>query len=58
MRAYLVIFLVLLVPTVAAAFYSNGLSDLFAGAANVFFRVAPVALAVGATIGLLSHRRV
>ena len=57
MRAYLVMFLVVLVPTAAAAFYAAGLSDLFAAAANVFFRVAPVGFAVGALIGLLSHRR-
>jgi hypothetical protein len=57
MRAYLVMFLVILVPTAGAAFYSVGLSDLLASAASVFFRVAPAALAVGALIGLLSHRR-
>lgn len=57
MKAYLVMFLVVLVPTAAAAFYSVGLSDLLATAANVFFRIAPVALAIGAVIGLLSHRR-
>jgi hypothetical protein len=56
MRAYLVIFLVVLVPT-AVALYSANLSELLADAANLFFRIAPVALAVGATIGLLSHRR-
>jgi len=57
MKAYLVMFFAVLVPTVIAVFCSVHLLDLMAAAANVFFRVSPAALAIGAVIGLLSHRR-
>ena len=57
MKANLVMFLGVLVPTATAAFYSAHLLNLLATAANVFFRISPAALAIGAVIGLLSHRR-
>lgn len=56
MRAYLLLLLVLLVPT-AAAFDSVDFSSVFAGAAKVFFLVAPIVFAVASAIGLLSRRR-
>ena len=56
MRAYLILLLVLLVPTVAA-FDSVQFSNAFAAAAKVFFLVAPIVFAVGSAIGLLSRRR-
>jgi hypothetical protein len=57
MKAYAVMLLVVLVPSVAAAFDSIGVSKMCAAAANVFFLVAPVIFAVGSFIGLLYHRR-
>jgi hypothetical protein len=56
MRTYLLLLLVLLVPT-AVAFDSVQLSSAFAAAAKVFFLVAPIVFAVGSAIGLLSRRR-
>ena len=56
MRAYLLLLLVLLVPT-AAAFDSVDFSSVFAGAAKVFFLVAPIVFAVACAIGLLARHR-
>jgi hypothetical protein len=56
--AYLIMFLVVLVPTAAATFDAADVSNMCAAAANVFFFVAPVIFAVGSLVGLLSHRRV
>ena len=56
MRAYLLLLLVVLVPT-AAAFDSIDFSSAFAAAAKVFFLVAPIVFAVGSAIGLLARRR-
>jgi hypothetical protein len=56
MRAYLLMLMVVLIPAIAA-FESGGLSIVFAAAANAFFLIAPIVLAVGSVIGLLSRRR-
>jgi hypothetical protein len=56
-KAYAVMLSVVLVPGVATAFDPVDISSFCAAAANVFFLVAPVVLAVGSLIGLLSYRR-
>jgi|HubBroStandDraft_5_1064220.scaffolds.fasta_scaffold4759656_1 hypothetical protein len=57
MKGYAVLLLVILVPALAAAFASVGVSSIFAAAADVFFLVAPIILVVGSLVGLLSRRR-
>jgi hypothetical protein len=57
MKAYLIMFLLVLAPTLAAAIDSVGVSQVCAAAANVFFLVAPVIFAVGSLVGLLSRHR-
>jgi uncharacterized membrane protein YtjA (UPF0391 family) len=57
MKGYAVLLLVILVPLLAAAFDSVGVSSVCAAAAGVFFLVAPIILVVGSLVGLLSRRR-
>lgn len=57
MKAYIIVFLALLVPAAAAVFDPVGIGVFWGAIAKVFFLIVPVVFIVGSAIGLVSRYR-
>ncbi|HUY14212.1 MAG TPA: hypothetical protein VMX16_11370 [Terriglobia bacterium] len=57
MKVFTLMLLVFLGPATTAALESADMASICAGAAKVFFLVAPIVFMVGSAIGLLSRSR-
>lgn len=57
MKAYIVMFLALLLPAAAAVLDPADIGSFWGGIAKIFFLVVPVVFIVGSAIGLVSRYR-